>query len=144
MAVRRRGDDTGEHTCVRLPVIRPYASGSDRAEESARAVPCVMAEPRRVRATASPGSVPSSSGPPAAAPGTPSSAAPGGETRSDRPADADTVRLVLALFEPDERSFPEFSYTQLADNKVRTHFTRFILNLIPSWMKLKTQHPAPI
>lgn len=33
-------------------------------------------------------------------------------------ANTDTVRLVLTLFEPDERSFPEFSYTQLIDNKV--------------------------
>lgn len=38
----------------------------------------------------------------------------------DRPADTDTdtVRLVLTLFEPDERSFSEFSYTQLVGNKV--------------------------
>ncbi|KAG8014603.1 Ubinuclein-1, partial [Nibea albiflora] len=28
------------------------------------------------------------------------------------------VRLVLTLFEPDERSFPEFSYSQLIDNKI--------------------------
>lgn len=35
-----------------------------------------------------------------------------------RPANADTVRLVLDLFEPDEQSFPEFSYTQLVDGKV--------------------------
>nr|XP_020443043.1 ubinuclein-1 [Monopterus albus]XP_020443044.1 ubinuclein-1 [Monopterus albus] len=34
------------------------------------------------------------------------------------PADTDTVRLVLSLFDPDERSFPEFSYTQLVDNKI--------------------------
>lgn len=30
----------------------------------------------------------------------------------------DTVRLVLALFDPDEQSFPEFSYGQLIENKV--------------------------
>uniref|UniRef100_A0A8D3BIF7 Ubinuclein-1-like n=1 Tax=Scophthalmus maximus TaxID=52904 RepID=A0A8D3BIF7_SCOMX len=30
-----------------------------------------------------------------------------------RPADADTVRLVVTLFEADERRFPEFSYSQL-------------------------------
>ncbi|XP_024860030.1 ubinuclein-1 isoform X2 [Kryptolebias marmoratus] len=41
----------------------------------------------------------------------------GEETRSDRAADAETVRLVLTLFEPDERSFPEFNYCQLVDNE---------------------------
>ncbi|XP_065811820.1 ubinuclein-1-like isoform X3 [Labrus bergylta] len=30
----------------------------------------------------------------------------------------DTVRLVLKLFEPDERSFPEFSFSQLVENKI--------------------------
>lgn len=38
------------------------------------------------------------------------------ENLPDRP--VDTVRLVLALFDPDEQSFPEFSYTQLVENKV--------------------------
>ncbi|KAF3687946.1 Ubinuclein-2 [Channa argus] len=37
---------------------------------------------------------------------------------SDAPAESDTVRLVLALFEPDDRSFPEFSYNELIDNKI--------------------------
>ncbi|KAM7010119.1 ubinuclein-1-like [Tautogolabrus adspersus] len=36
------------------------------------------------------------------------------ENRSD----TDTVRLVLKLFEPDERSFPEFSFSQLVENKI--------------------------
>ncbi|KAM3622598.1 uncharacterized protein V6R79_000827 [Siganus canaliculatus] len=35
----------------------------------------------------------------------------------DRAVAADTVRLVLTLFEPDERSFPEFSYSQLVDGQ---------------------------
>ncbi|XP_028288672.1 ubinuclein-1-like [Parambassis ranga] len=32
--------------------------------------------------------------------------------------DTSTVRLLLTLFEPDQRSFPEFSYTQLIGNKI--------------------------
>lgn len=40
------------------------------------------------------------------------------EIQPDPPAHADTVRLVLTLFEPDEQSFPEFSYSQLVDGKV--------------------------
>lgn len=44
--------------------------------------------------------------------------AEGGENVSDRPAGTETVRLVLELFEPDERSFPEFSYGQLIDDEV--------------------------
>lgn len=40
----------------------------------------------------------------------------GEETRSD-----ETVRLVLTLFEPDMRMFPEFSYCQLIDNEVGSH-----------------------
>ncbi|KAM4584778.1 ubinuclein-1-like [Odontesthes bonariensis] len=40
------------------------------------------------------------------------------ESPSNRPSDAKTVRLVLALSEPDERTFPEFNYCQLVDKKV--------------------------
>ena len=36
----------------------------------------------------------------------------------DPPSEPSSVRLVLKLFDPDERSFPEFSYTRLLDNKV--------------------------
>ncbi|KAJ4942011.1 hypothetical protein JOQ06_011882 [Pogonophryne albipinna] len=35
----------------------------------------------------------------------------------DRPSEPSSVRLVLKLFDQDERSFPEFSYTRLLDNK---------------------------
>ncbi|XP_040001178.1 ubinuclein-1-like isoform X2 [Xiphias gladius] len=76
-----------------------------------------MAESRRVPLTTLSGDAPSSSEQPAPARGSPSSAPQGEETRSDRPADTNTVRLVLTLVEPDERSFPEFSYAQLADNE---------------------------
>lgn len=82
----------------------------------------VMAESRRVPLTTLSGDAPSSSEQPAPARGSPSSAPQGEETRSDRPADTNTVRLVLTLVEPDERSFPEFSYAQLADNKVVVYF----------------------
>lgn len=40
------------------------------------------------------------------------------DTRPDRPADTQTVRLFLNLFEPDEQSFPEFNYTELIDQTV--------------------------
>ncbi|KAL3066465.1 hypothetical protein OYC64_016423 [Pagothenia borchgrevinki] len=36
----------------------------------------------------------------------------------DPPSEPSSVRLVLKLFDPDERSFPEFSYTRLLDNKI--------------------------
>ncbi|XP_034083232.1 LOW QUALITY PROTEIN: ubinuclein-1-like [Gymnodraco acuticeps] len=36
----------------------------------------------------------------------------------DRPSEPSSTRLVLKLFDPDERSFPEFSYTRLLDNKI--------------------------
>lgn len=47
------------------------------------------------------------------------------ENLPDRP--VDTVRLVLALFDPDEHSFPEFSYSQLIENKV---------GFYPNWISL--------
>ncbi|XP_029314955.1 ubinuclein-1-like isoform X2 [Cottoperca gobio] len=40
------------------------------------------------------------------------------ERSPDGPADTDTVRLLLTLFEADERSFPEFNYSQLVDSKI--------------------------
>lgn len=64
------------------------------------ASPAAMAEPRRIRVTTL------SSDPPAPA-GTP-----------DAGTGTGTVRLVVALFEPDERNFAEFSYKQLLDNEV--------------------------
>lgn len=73
---------------------------------------CVMAEPRRVQLT----SLSSDGQPPGRRP--PSGASQGRETRPSPPAESDAVRLVLALFEPDARSFPEFSYGQLFDDKV--------------------------
>ncbi|KAF3852613.1 hypothetical protein F7725_005968 [Dissostichus mawsoni] len=36
----------------------------------------------------------------------------------DRPSEPSSARLVLKLFDPDERSFPEFSYTRLLDIKI--------------------------
>ncbi|KAM9363765.1 LOW QUALITY PROTEIN: ubinuclein-1-like [Symphorus nematophorus] len=80
-----------------------------------------MAEPRRVQLTTLSCDGPSSSAKPAAA--TAAQKRPPGvlqveETGPERPADTGTVRLVLTLFEPDERSFPEFSYSQLVENKL--------------------------
>ncbi|XP_027139209.1 ubinuclein-1 [Larimichthys crocea] len=79
-----------------------------------------MAESRRVQLTTLSCDVPSSSDKPAAPPKCPSGALQVKEDRPDQPGDTDTVRLVLTLFEPDERSFPEFSYSQLIDNKVNS------------------------
>lgn len=68
-----------------------------------------MAKPRRVQLTALPRPSPSSSF---------MSDARLVDTRPDRPADTQTVRLFLNLFEPDEQSFPEFNYTELIDQTV--------------------------
>ncbi|XP_071359566.1 ubinuclein-1-like isoform X2 [Trachinotus anak] len=75
-----------------------------------------MAESRRVPLTTLSCDAPSSS----KSQKSPSAVERGEGTGSDRAADTDTVRLVLTLFEPDERSFPEFSYSQLTDSTV-TH-----------------------
>eukprot|EP00064_Thunnus_orientalis_P010897 superscaffoldBa00001520_g10926 len=76
-----------------------------------------MAESRRVQFTTLTCDVPSSSDKPGSAQKSPSCVMQGKENGSDGPADTDTVRLVLKLFEPDDRDFPEFSYSQLVDNK---------------------------
>ncbi|XP_073327309.1 ubinuclein-1-like [Pagrus major] len=78
-----------------------------------------MAESRRVQLTTLSCDAAPSSDTPAAADKSPSGVQQVKENHPDRPADTDTVRLVLTLFEPDERSFPEFSYSQLVDNKVK-------------------------
>ena len=77
-----------------------------------------MAESRRVQLTTLSCDAPSSSDKPGSVPTSPSGVLQVKENGSDRPADTGTVRLVLTLFEPDERSFPEFSYSQLVDSKV--------------------------
>ncbi|XP_056222615.1 ubinuclein-1-like [Seriola aureovittata] len=78
-----------------------------------------MAESRRVQLTTLPCDVPPSPpDPPASEHESSSSVLRGKDTGSDRTADTDTVRLILPLFEPDERSFPQFSYSQLIDNKI--------------------------
>ncbi|XP_051801869.1 ubinuclein-1 [Acanthochromis polyacanthus] len=76
-----------------------------------------MAESRRVQLTALSQDVPPSSDSSAPVHLCPSRALQGEEKRSDRPAESNTVRLVLNLFDPDEKSFPEFSYSQLIDAK---------------------------
>nr|XP_046228235.1 ubinuclein-1-like [Scatophagus argus] len=77
-----------------------------------------MAESRRIQFTTLSSDVPSSFDKPAAVRKSPPDVVQVKETRPDQPADPDTVRLVLTLFEPDDRSFPEFSYGQLVDNKI--------------------------
>ncbi|XP_033181192.1 ubinuclein-1 isoform X2 [Mastacembelus armatus] len=75
-------------------------------------LPDVMAESRRVQLTTLYCGAPSYSDQLVSAERPPSGSVCSAETQTD------TVRLVLALFEPDERSFPEFSYSQLIDNKI--------------------------
>lgn len=82
---------------------------------SACVMSIVMAESRRVHFTTLSSDVPSSSENPAAAPKSPAGVLQV-DNRPEGP--TDTFRLVLTLFDPDERSFPEFSYSQLVDNKV--------------------------
>ncbi|XP_031719164.1 ubinuclein-1-like [Anarrhichthys ocellatus] len=79
-----------------------------------------MAESRRVQLTTlSCDYGPSSSGGPAS-----DQKPPSGDLQEEKDggsggaADTGTVRLEVALFEADERSFPEFSYSQLVDNKM--------------------------
>ncbi|XP_077935723.1 ubinuclein-1 isoform X4 [Gasterosteus aculeatus] len=79
-----------------------------------------MAESRRVQLTTLSGDHgPPPPGEPVPVPVPPSVPAPHREPPSGDPADGSgrTVRLELTLFEADEMRFPEFSYTQLADNK---------------------------
>ncbi|XP_038569022.1 ubinuclein-1-like, partial [Micropterus salmoides] len=80
-----------------------------------------MAESRRVQLTTLSFDAPPSSDKLASAQKSPTVVKQEKETCSDRPADTDTVRLVLTLFEPDERSFPEFSYSQLVDDNKINH-----------------------
>ncbi|XP_023140331.2 ubinuclein-1 isoform X2 [Amphiprion ocellaris] len=77
-----------------------------------------MAESRRVQLTTLNQDVPPSSDSSAPVHLCPSRTLQGEEKRSDQPADSNTVRLVLNLFDPDEKSFPEFSYSQLIDAKI--------------------------
>ncbi|XP_044043640.1 ubinuclein-1-like isoform X2 [Siniperca chuatsi] len=77
-----------------------------------------MAESRRVQLTTLSCDVPSTSDAPASPHKSPSGVVQGKENRADRAADTDTVRLLLSLFEPDDWSFPEFSFSQLVDNKI--------------------------
>ncbi|XP_034713279.1 ubinuclein-1-like isoform X2 [Etheostoma cragini] len=89
-----------------------------------------MAESRRVQLTRlSCDVVPSSSDkPPASVRKSPSGVLQGKENGADGPADTDTVRLVITLSEPDERSFPEFSYSQLIENKTNHTKDEVLLN----------------
>lgn len=80
-----------------------------------------MAESRRVHLTTPARHVPPSSF---------TSDAREADPQPARAAGADTVRLHLTLFEPDEQSFPEFSYSQLVDGKVG-------LGLYLTWGKKK-------
>lgn len=77
-----------------------------------------MAEPRRVQLTTLSSDLPASSDKQPPPHKSPSRDFQVKENCSDPPSETDTVRLVLGLFEPDERSFPEFSYSRLIDNEV--------------------------
>ncbi|XP_041642245.1 ubinuclein-1-like isoform X2 [Cheilinus undulatus] len=75
-----------------------------------------MAQSRRIQLTtlSCDAGLPSSSVKQAPASKTP----PGVQQEKENHPDTNAVRLVLTLFEPDERSFPEFSYSQLIENKI--------------------------
>lgn len=124
MVASKRRVDTAEHvhkdhTCVHLYLMKPFTPPDRR---DLFVLSAVMAESRRVQLTTLSFDAPPSSDKLASAQKSPTVVKQEKETCSDRPADTDTVRLVLTLFEPDERSFPEFSYSQLVDdNKVGFH-----------------------
>ncbi|XP_008301411.1 ubinuclein-1 [Stegastes partitus] len=99
-----------------------------------------MAESRRVQLTTL-----SQDGPPPSAGSTslhqcPSGAPQGEEKRSD----PDTVRLVLTLIEPDERSFPEFSYNQLIDVKINQSKAKVPLSRLEEEEKRESDEVAAI
>lgn len=105
------------HTCIYSYLMNPSTLPSDEPRSCWPTSSAAMAEPRRVQLTTLSSDVPASDmQPPPHEP--PSGAFQVGESCSEPPAETDTVRLVLTLFEPDERSFPEFSYSQLSENKV--------------------------
>ncbi|CAJ1053896.1 ubinuclein-1-like [Xyrichtys novacula] len=76
-----------------------------------------MAESRRIPFTTLSCDIalPSSSLKPASAPKKPPPGVP--QVKESR-SDTGTVRLVLDLSEPDERTFPEFNYSELVENKI--------------------------
>ncbi|XP_060910581.1 ubinuclein-1-like isoform X2 [Labrus mixtus] len=75
-----------------------------------------MAQSRRIQLTTLPCNVDLPSSPVKQAP--PLKSPSGVQHEKENRSDTDTVRLVLKLFEPDERSFPEFSFSQLVENKI--------------------------
>ncbi|XP_049576774.1 ubinuclein-1 [Syngnathus scovelli] len=76
----------------------------------------VMAQPRRVQLTSLPTDV-QSCAVNGAVLAPKSQPEPGGASPLAAHCGSGVIRLVVSLFEPDERSFAEFSYTQLLENK---------------------------
>uniref|UniRef100_A0A3Q1HEE4 Ubinuclein 1 n=1 Tax=Anabas testudineus TaxID=64144 RepID=A0A3Q1HEE4_ANATE len=91
---------------------------SDALRSCGDNLPVAMAEPRRVALTTLSSDVPAPSDKQHSPHKTPSGVCQVKENCPEPPAESDTVRLVLTLFEPDDRSFPEFSYSELIDNKI--------------------------
>ncbi|XP_040893252.1 ubinuclein-1-like [Toxotes jaculatrix] len=139
---------TSKNCCGQL-TTKHKLLGASRHEErteprTPQVSPAVMAESRRVQLTTLSCHVPPSSDPPAGDQRFPSGVLPGRENRPDRPADTDTVRLILTLFEPNERSFPEFSYTQLTDNKLIQTKDKDPLSKFEEEEKIETDEVAAI
>lgn len=109
----------GRRTCIYFCLIKRCPCCSEQISPLLPAG--IMAESRRIQFTTLSCDValPGSTSAPKPAPGVQ-------QERETRP-DLDKVhRLELTLFEPDERCFPEFSYSQLLENKVNPFtFTTF-------------------
>ncbi|KAI9525692.1 hypothetical protein NQZ68_006241 [Dissostichus eleginoides] len=77
-----------------------------------------MAESRRVQLTTLSCEAPLATQPAPVEVKTPPGVVQEEEKCLDRPSEPSSARLVLKLFDPDERSFPEFSYSRLLDIKI--------------------------
>ncbi|TNN37345.1 Ubinuclein-1 [Liparis tanakae] len=100
-----------------------------------------MADSRRVQLTTlPPGPVPSE---PEPAPKPRKSPSAGPRAEVGRP-DPGTVRLELALFEADERSSPEFSYSRLVDSKINCTKEKVPLSRFEEEEKRETDEVAAI
>ncbi|XP_041838361.1 ubinuclein-1 [Melanotaenia boesemani] len=107
------------HTCIYFYLIR--FSVPQIRPQSRRVVAGAMAEPRRIQLTTLRCDAPPFSDASASVRNPSSGVLKVKETRSSRSGDTSTVRLELKLFEPDERSFPEFNYCHLVEKEVELH-----------------------
>ncbi|XP_034543416.1 ubinuclein-1-like [Notolabrus celidotus] len=102
----------------------------------------MMAESRRIQLTtlSCDAASPSSTVAPASAPTPP----PGVQQEKEPRPGVDTVRLVLSLFESDERCFPEFSYSQLVEKKSKCTKEKVPLSRFEKEEKIEDDEMAAI